>query len=281
MQKKRHNSYSKDVLEIYKRNVPDGVFVTCPKCKNHFYHITLGKYKTCPECNYEFRVPARQRLKMITKNFVEWDSDISTSDPLNFPDYMSKIKTAQLKTQLGDGVLTGRGRIGVYETAIGIMDPFFIMGSLSTASGEKITRLFEKATINTLPVILYTSSGGARMQEGIFSLMQMAKISQVINEHQKKGLLYIAVLMDPTTGGVTASFASQADIIIAEPGSLIGFAGKRVIEQTMNKKVPKDFQSAGAVFNNGFLDDIVPRSQQNTYLKKMLKIFYSKLWSDL
>ena len=182
-----------------------------------------------------------------------------TKDPLNFPGYLEKLKNAR-KTGLDEAVLTGEATIEGQAVAIGIMDANFIMGSMGTIVGEKITRLFERATEKHLPVVIFTASGGARMQEGIFSLMQMAKISAALQRHNKAGLLYLTVLTDPTTGGVTASFAMDGDIILAEPQSLIGFAGRRVIEQTIRQELPDDFQKAEFLLEHGFVDQIVPRN---------------------
>lgn len=265
-------------LENYQESVPKGIFRICPQCSAKFYFRKLGKYRVCPECGYGFRVSAKTRLKMLTKQFVEWDANIETSDPLNFPEYQDKVKKMQAETKLKDAVLTGQANIDGYETALGIMDPLFIMGSLGTATGERITRMFEQATAKKLPVVMFTASGGARMQEGIDSLMQMAKISQAINDHAQAGLVYIVVLMDPTTGGVTASFASQGDITLAEPHALVGFAGRRVIEQTINKKLPANFQSAENAMKNGFVDAIVPRNEQAKKLSQLLALFAAKRW---
>lgn len=265
-------------LKNYHINVPQGIFRSCPKCNEKFYFHRAGKYQVCPYCGYGFRVTAKARLKMLTSEFSEWDPDLVTSNPLNFPNYQDKIQKMQSQTKLKDAVLTGQANLGGYQTALGIMDPFFIMGSLGTATGERITRLFEKATEKNLPVILFTASGGARMQEGIGSLMQMAKISVAVNEHRLKKLLYIVVVMDPTTGGVTASFASQADVILAEPKALVGFAGRRVIEQTINKKLPSDFQTVENTYQHGFIDAIVPRGEQVAKLSQLLKIFSANKW---
>lgn len=265
-------------LNSYYHNVPQGIFRYCPHCGSKFYFRRAGKFQICPECGYGFRVNARQRLKMLTKDFQEWDAELVTTDPLKFPDYQEKLHKAQTKTKLLDSVLTGRAKLAQHDVALGIMDPNFIMGSLGTATGEKITRLFEQATAQKLPVIMFTASGGARMQEGIHSLMQMAKISQAINEHRQAGLLYVAVIMDPTTGGVTASFASQADITLAEPQALLGFAGRRVIEQTINKKLPSDFQSVENAYQHGFIDEIVARPQQLQKLDQILTIFAGQKW---
>lgn len=277
---KRFSSRSVSMLKQYEAQVPNGIWMICPRCNASFYYKKAGQYRVCPECGYGFRVSAHRRLKMITKHFDEWDTDIATEDPLDFPDYDRKIKKAQSATHLKDGVLTGLAQIDGQPVALGIMDPLFIMGSLGTANGERITRLFERATAQGLPVVLLTASGGARMQEGIYSLMQMAKISQAVNDHRDAHLAYIAVIMDPTTGGVTASFASQADITLAEPKALLGFTGKRVIEQTINKQLPDDFQSAENSFKRGFIDEIVPRDQLGNRLSQLLRILTAQKWGD-
>lgn len=194
------------------------------------------------------------------------------SDPLQFPGYEEKNQNVQINTGLREAVLTGQARFNSIESAIGIMDSHFIMGSMGQAVGEKITRLFERATEKNLPVVLFTASGGARMQEGIFSLMQMAKTSAAIKRHSEKGLFYLTVITDPTTGGVTASFAMLGDIILAEPGALIGFAGKRVIEQTIKASLPDDFQLAETVLKNGFIDQIVEREKLKSVIGQLLEL---------
>lgn len=277
---KRFSSRSVSMLKHYQAKVPSGIWQECPRCHAGFYFKRAGQYRVCPECGYGFRVTAHRRLKMLTKHFEEWDADLETKDPTEFPEYDRKIKKAQSMTHLKDGVLTGKAAIGDYPAALGIMDPLFIMGSLGTANGERITRMFEKATQQQLPVILLTASGGARMQEGIFSLMQMAKISQAVNTHSAAGLAYISVIMDPTTGGVTASFASQADITLAEPKALFGFTGKRVIEQTINKQLPNDFQSVENSYKRGFIDEIVPREHMAERLSQLLNIFEAQKWGE-
>ncbi|WP_281164271.1 acetyl-CoA carboxylase, carboxyltransferase subunit beta [Liquorilactobacillus sicerae] len=253
------------------QKVPSGIWIACPKCHQSFYHKDLGQYKVCPNCQYGFRITARQRLNWLVDNFEEIDADLLTDDPLSFPDYQKKLIKSQQLTKLNDSVLTGFAKIQNEKFALGIMDPFFIMGSMGTTTGEKLTRLFEKATQKQLPVVLFTASGGARMQEGIFSLMQMAKISAAVKQHSDAGLLYIVILTDPTTGGVTASFAMQADITLAEPRSLIGFAGKRVIEQTTGQKIPNDLQDAEAVLKHGFIDQIVLRAELKNKLRWLLE----------
>ena len=212
------------------------------------------------------------------KSFHNWDSELVTKDPLNFPGYLEKIEKMQEKTGLDEAVLTGEATIEGQAVAIGIMDANFIMGSMGTIVGEKITRLFERATEKHLPVVIFTASGGARMQEGIFSLMQMAKISAALQRHNKAGLLYLTVLTDPTTGGVTASFAMDGDIILAEPQSLIGFAGRRVIEQTIRQELPDDFQKAEFLLEHGFVDQIVPRNLLRQRLSDLLRLHSLEGW---
>ena len=229
----------------------------------------------CPKCFYGFRIKAKKRLSWLVDEFVPWDEDLVTDDPLAFPEYAEKLAKAQKSTELNDSVLTGLARIADQKFALGIMDPYFIMGSLGKVTGEKLTRLFERATKEKLPVVVFTASGGARMQEGIHALMQMAKVSNAVAKHSEAGLLYIAVLTDPTTGGVTASFGMQGDLILAEPHALVGFAGKRVIEQTMHQRIPADLQSAETVLKNGFIDAIVKRQDQKQTLAQLLR-FHQK-----
>ena len=252
------------------QKVPTGLWISCPKCHKSFYHKDLGIYQACPSCQYGFRISARERLAWLVDDFKEMDATLQTKDPLDFPGYQAKLAKAQASTKLNDSVLTGIAKIGKKEFALGIMDPKFIMGSLGTITGEKITRLFEEATRKNLAVVLFTASGGARMQEGIFSLMQMAKVSQAVKNHSNAGLFYLTALTDPTTGGVTASFAMQGDIILAEPRALVGFAGKRVIEQTIHQRVPEDLQDAETVLKEGFIDAIVPRAKQKETIAWLL-----------
>lgn len=251
--------------------VPDGLIFNCPKCHTEIFADNLDEYATCPNCDYGFRIAARKRLPWLVDSFTEWDADIEPSDPLNFPNYEQKIAKAKKTSRLNESVLTGKATIDQTDFALGIMDPTFIMGSLGQMTGEKITRLFEKATQNRLPVVLFTASGGARMQEGILSLMQMAKVSNAVARHSAAGLLYIVVLTDPTTGGVTASFASEGDITLAEPHALVGFAGRRVIEQTIHEKISADLQSAENILKHGFIDHIVKRQDEKQTLAWLLK----------
>lgn len=251
--------------------VPDGLIFNCPKCHTEIFADNLDEYATCPNCDYGFRIAARKRLPWLVDSFTEWDANIEPSDPLSFPNYEQKIAKAKKASKLNESVLTGKATINQTDFALGIMDPTFIMGSLGQMTGEKITRLFEKATQNRLPVVLFTASGGARMQEGILSLMQMAKVSNAVARHSAAGLLYIVVLTDPTTGGVTASFASEGDITLAEPHALVGFAGRRVIEQTIHEKISADLQSAENILNHGFIDHIVKRQDEKQTLAWLLK----------
>lgn len=269
-----------DQPSVKKPAVPDNMWAKCPCCKRTLYTKDMGAEKVCPYCGYSFRIGAWERLALTVdeKSFEEWDTDIITKDPLDFPDYLDKIAKMQEKTELHEAVLTGKAKIDGQEIGIGVMDANFIMGSMGTVVGEKITRLFERATEQKLPVIIFTASGGARMQEGIFSLMQMAKISGALKRHSNAGMLYITVLTDPTTGGVTASFAMDGDVIIAEPQSLIGFAGRRVIEQTIRQELPDDFQKAEFLLDHGFVDKIVPRNQLQEALSKLIKIHTMKGW---
>ncbi len=253
---------------------PNGTWEKCPSCHKALHKKELGEEKTCQHCGYGFRIGARQRLALIVdeNSFESWDTDIAFKNPINFPGYEDKIKLAKEKTGIDEAVLTGKAQINGSDVIIGVMDSRFIMGSMSSVVGEKITRAFEKARYLGLPVIMFTASGGARMQEGIMSLMQMAKISAAVKRHSEAGLLYITVLTDPTTGGVTASFGMQGDIILAEPQTLIGFAGRRVIEQTIRQKLPDDFQKAEFLLEHGFVDKIVPRHELRKSLSFLLQI---------
>ncbi|WP_086443951.1 acetyl-CoA carboxylase, carboxyltransferase subunit beta [Candidatus Enterococcus lemimoniae] len=269
-----------DQSAVNKPTVPDNMWAKCPCCKRTLYTKDMGAEKVCPYCGYSFRIGAWERLALTVdeKSFEEWDTDLITKDPLTFPGYLDKIAIMQEKTELHEAVLTGKAKIDGQEIGIGVMDANFIMGSMGTVVGEKITRLFERATEQRLPVIIFTASGGARMQEGIFSLMQMAKISGALKRHSNLGLFYITVLTDPTTGGVTASFAMDGDVILAEPQSLIGFAGRRVIEQTIRQELPDDFQKAEFLLDHGFVDKIVPRNQLQETLSKLIKVHTMKGW---
>lgn len=251
--------------------IPDGLFLACPYCGVQLYNKQLGPFRVCAHCGYGFRLQAQERVALLTQSFEEMDADIEMMNP-DFPGYADKLARAKSQTGLGESVLTGVATIENEKVALGIMDSYFMMGSLGSMTGEKITRLFEYATDKKLPVVLFTASGGARMQEGINSLMQMAKVSAAVAAHQEAGLLYLVVLTDPTTGGVTASFAMQGDITLAEPHALVGFAGARVIESTIHEKLPKDFQRVETLLENGFVDQIVPRPELGATIAKLVKL---------
>ena len=221
--------------------VPEGLWEKCPNCQKTIYSKDLGKDKVCPHCAYNFRISAYERISNIVDegSFDEWNAQMPEENPLAFPGYENKLKIAKEKTGLDEAVVTGAAFINKHKVALCVMDSNFIMASMGKVVGEKLTLAFERATVEKLPIIVFTASGGARMQEGIMSLMQMAKVSVAVSNHSKAGLLYITVLTDPTTGGVTASFAMQGDIILAETGATVGFAGKRVIEQTIKAKLPE------------------------------------------
>ena len=264
--------------------VPDGLLKKCNACKAAvFVEEVRNNYYICPHCRNYFRVHARRRVEMIAdqNSFQEWDSDVVSDNPLQFRGYEEKVKVLQEKTKLNEAVLTGKAAINGIPVVLGICDGRFLMASMGEAVGEKITRAVERATEERLPVILYACSGGARMQEGIVSLMQMAKTSAALKRHSDAGLLYISVLTDPTTGGVTASFAMLGDIILAEPNALIGFAGPRVIEQTIGQKLPKGFQRSEFLLEHGFIDGIVEREQQREVLGKILKMHQKKTVNTL
>lgn len=256
-------------------SVPDGMWCKCSKCGKIIYKKDMiANYMSCIECNTNFRVNCRERinLTMDKDSFVELFKGIKSKNPLEYPGYEEKIEKLMDKTGIEEAVLTGGGKINGIKTIIAVMDSTFIMGSMGSVVGEKITRAIEYATQYSLPIIIFTASGGARMQEGIYSLMQMAKVSAALAKHNEAGLLYITVLTDPTTGGVTASFAMLGDIILSEPGALIGFAGKRVIEQTIKQELPKEFQTAEFLLEKGFIDKIVPRKEMKNTLGKLLEL---------
>ncbi|MGN1112472.1 MAG: acetyl-CoA carboxylase, carboxyltransferase subunit beta [Acutalibacteraceae bacterium] len=259
----------------YSPEVPETMWVKCPKCKALILTADLeANNKVCAKCGHHMRLSARERIALLAddSSFREFDSDMTSSNILSFPDYDLKLKSAQLKSGENESVITGECEIGGNKTVLGAMDSGFMMGSMGTVTGEKITRAFEYATENRLPVVICTVSGGARMQEGILSLMQMAKTSGAVKRHSDAGLLYITVLTDPTTGGVTASFAMEGDIILSEPNALIGFAGPRVIEQTIRQKLPKDFQTAEFVEEKGFIDAVVPRKELKGAISRLLEM---------
>ncbi len=261
-----------------KADIPSGLFFKCPRCQKSIFKEEFELAgRICVNCSYHARLTAKQRLKITVDegSFVEYDANLKSENPIDFPGYEEKVKELVKTTGLNEAVVTGECTIRGERTIIGVMDSYFMMASMGSVVGEKITRAFERATEKKLPVIFFTASGGARMQEGIFSLMQMAKTSGAVAKHSKEGLLYCAVLTDPTTGGVTASFASLADITLAEPKVLVGFAGRRVIENTIRQRLPDEFQSAEFLQQHGFVDKIVERKNLRHVLHQIL-IFHKK-----
>lgn len=246
----------------------------CPNCRKEIPLSRLWANNLVCGCGYHFRMKARQRIQMIVdeNSFIELFTDIKSSNPLGFPGYKEKLDTVKVASGEDEAVILGVASIKRMRCCIFVMEPYFMMGSMGSAVGEKIASLFEYAISRRLPVIGFTVSGGARMQEGLISLMQMAKTSAAVKRHSDAGLLYIAVLTDPTLGGVTASFAMEADIILAEPGSTVGFAGARVIEQTTRKSLPDGFQKSEFVLEHGFVDSIVPRSGQRRLIGELLRL---------
>ena len=259
-------------------DIPQGLWTKCPKCNELLYDKYLDdNLKVCMHCTYHFPYGARERINSLveTCSFEEMDADLRSVDILSFSgpsSYPEKLQQYEKATNLRDAIITGIGRIGEYRVALGVMDFKFLGGSMGSVVGEKITRLVEGATDRGLPVIIFSASGGARMYEGVFSLMQMAKTSAALAFHSQANLPFISVLTDPTTGGVTASFASLGDIMLAEPGALIGFAGPRVIEQTIGEKLPHGFQRSEFQLEHGFLDQVVPRAAMKETLERILRL---------
>lgn len=257
-----------------RRELPDGLWVKCPKCGEVLFKKDLDKnLKVCAKCNYHFRISAQERLALILDEgtFEEWDRELRSADPLEFPGYTEKLAEAQEKAQMPEGALTGRGKIEGFPVVLAFNEGAFMMGSMGSVVGEKFTRAIERAIDLRLPVIIFSTSGGARMQEGILSLYQMAKTSAALHRLAEAGLLYISVLTDPTFGGVTASYASLGDILIAEPGALIGFTGPRVIQQTIRQQLPPGAQTAEFNQEHGFIDLVVERSQMRSVLGRLLR----------
>ncbi|MBO1678645.1 acetyl-CoA carboxylase carboxyltransferase subunit beta [Bittarella massiliensis] len=249
--------------------------VVCKRCKKEVLRQNYAKNLfVCPLCGHCSRVSAYDRIAMTCDegSFRELDRKLRSGNPLKFKGYPEKLENLRNTTGLQEAVVTGVGKIGGCPAAVGVMDSHFLMASMGSVVGEKLARLFEYAAKKKLPVVLFTASGGARMHEGIYSLMQMAKVSAAVGRHSQEGLLYLTVLTDPTTGGVTASFAMQGDIILAEPRATIGFAGRRVIEGTIGEKLPNGFQSAEFLCEHGFVDRIVPRPEMRETLQKILAI---------
>ena len=256
-------------------DIPVGKWVKCNKCKEILYKEDVhNNYSICPNCGYHFRLSSRRRIKQIVDEgtFNEFELKIETPNPLNLADYSKKIEILRQKTGIKEAVLCGIGKIDNEETVICVMDGNFLMGSMGYVVGEKITYSIEKAIEKRLPLIIFCVSGGARMQEGIVSLMQMAKTSAALARLDEAGLLYISVLTDPTYGGVTASFASLGDIIISEPETMIGFAGPRVIKNTIKQELPDGFQTSEFLLEHGFIDMIVNRKDMKNTLSRLLRL---------
>ena len=272
---KKVNEAEKDVKKNVKAaDMMIGKWVKCDSCKEIIYKEELHQnLSVCPNCGKHFRLSARRRIKQVADEgtFKEVGGDILTKDPLNFKGYMKKVELLKEKTKIDEAVKCGECEIEGEKAILAVMDGNFLMGSMGQAVGERITLAIETAIKKKLPLIIFCVSGGARMQEGIVSLMQMAKTSSAIARLNEKGLLYISVLTDPTTGGVTASFASLGDIILAEPKALIGFAGPRVIEQTINQKLPEGFQSSEFLLEHGFIDKIVERKDMKHTLAELIR----------
>jgi len=265
----------KEVKVEKKPSIPGGMWSKCVKCGQTIYSEDLeSNYKVCPYCDNHFRMTAKERIEFLIDDgtFEEFDRGMKSVNPLDFEGYEDKISKAMEATRQNEAVITGKGRILGEEAVVCVMDSYFMMGSMGSVVGEKISRAVETAVDQKLPVIIFTASGGARMQEGIFSLMQMAKTSAALGRLSDAGLLYITVITDPTTGGVTASFATLGDVILAEPGALIGFAGRRTIEQTIKKTLPEEFQTAEFMIKHGFIDKIVHRRDQVSMIKNILAV---------
>ena len=274
-QKKMATVPQSELAKFQKIDVPSSMWMQCPGCKSTVYKKGAEmRMWSCPSCGSPFRLSAPERIEMICDSgtFVSLDTDDEISNPIDFPGYAEKTDILRKKTGVSEAIVTGECSIGGTRCVIGIMDSNFMMGSMGHIVGERVTRAFEYATEKSLPVVLFTASGGARMQEGTISLMQMAKTSGAVKKHSEAGLLYITVLTDPTTGGVTASFAMLGDIILAEKGALVGFAGKRVISQTIGEKLPDNFQRAEFVMECGFIDKVCERTELREVLSNILSL---------
>lgn len=257
------------------QDVPDGIMIKCPNCKKIMYCKELTKnLKVCLECGYHHPMNATERLDSFIDEgtFEEFDHEMVSENPLEFPGYLEKLEQDREKTNLNEAVVTGKGLVAGHKTVIAVMDSTFRMGSMGSVVGEKITRAIEKAGEMSVPFIVFTASGGARMQEGVLSLMQMAKTSAALKQLSDQGGLIISVMTHPTTGGVSASFASLGDYNLAEPGALIGFAGRRIIEQTIREELPEDFQTAEFLLKRGQLDAVIPREELKDKIANILDI---------
>ncbi len=269
----KRKKYASIPSEQAKADVPEGLMQKCSGCHKIYYRKEMNKnLQVCPNCDYHHPLQAWQRINTLFDegSFNEWDKQLTTGNPLHFPGYEEKIEKDKQKTGLKEGVVTGKGKINGNVTAFAVMDSTFRMGSMGSVIGEKIARAVENAKDEGIPFIIFTASGGARMQEGVLSLMQMAKTAAAIKHFSDAGGLMISVMTHPTTGGVSASFASIGDYHLAEPGALIGFAGRRIIEQTIREKLPDDFQTAEFQLEHGQLDKVVHRSEMKDLLALLL-----------
>lgn len=251
------------------------MWIACPGCGSHiFRQEQRAMMRVCPQCGYNFRIGARERIRITVdeNGFEEFNEGLTAGNPLDFPDYEEKVSSLREKTGEKEAIITGIATIEGQKCVMAVMDPRFMMASMGVAVGEKFTLAVERAISEKLPLVAFTASGGARMQEGLYSLMQMAKTSAAIRRLDDAGLLYLVVITDPTTGGVTASFASLGDIILSEPGALIGFAGKRVIQQTTGEDLPEGFQTAEFMLKSGFIDRIVERKEMPHEIAEILKL---------
>lgn len=272
---KKVNREEKSIKNEKASDMMMGKWVKCDKCKEILYKEDVHKnFSVCPNCGRHFRLSARRRIKQIADEgtFEEIGKEILTKDPLQFEGYLKKVESLKEKTKIEEAVKCGICKINGEDSVLAVMDGNFMMGSMGSAVGERITLAIETSIEKKLPLIIFCVSGGARMQEGIISLMQMAKTSAALAKHNEAGLLYISVLTDPTTGGVTASFASLGDIILAEPDALIGFAGPRVIEQTIKQKLPEGFQKSEFLLEHGFIDKIVARKDMKSVLTQLIRL---------
>lgn len=271
----KKKKYATIPSEQSKLDVPEGLMKKCSHCHKIYYRKEMNKnINVCPNCDYHHPLTAWERIDSLFDegSFEEWDKQLTTTNPLQFPEYEEKIEKDRQKTGLNEGVVTGKGSIDGQMTAVSVMDSSFRMGSMGSVVGEKIARAIENARQESLPFIIFTASGGARMQEGVLSLMQMAKTSVAVKRFSESGGLMISVMTHPTTGGVSASFASIGDYNLAEPGALIGFAGRRIIEQTIREKLPDDFQTAEFLLKHGQLDKVIHRHELKSLLSKLLSI---------
>jgi len=271
----KKKKYATIPSEQARQDVPEGIMTKCPNCKKIMYTKELVKnLRVCMNCQYHYPMSSRERIDSLLDegSFQEFDADMISENPLSFPDYVEKLEADRKKSQLNEAVVTGKGTINGYPLVVAVMDSRFRMGSMGSVVGEKITRAIERAKELHVPFLIFTASGGARMQEGVLSLMQMAKTSSALKLFSEQGGLIISVMTHPTTGGVSASFASLGDYNFAEPGALIGFAGRRVIEQTVREELPADFQTAEFLLKHGQLDAVIHRHELKETLTNLLDI---------